>query len=59
MSNEPNTVMECAKTIEQPLQRFTSNAAIVNFFPRLQREKLTNLSNLTSDKLTNTLSNIK
>jgi hypothetical protein len=59
MPNEPNTVAERAKITERLLQHFASNTTIANFFPQSQGEKLTNLSNLTSDKLTNTLSNVK
>jgi hypothetical protein len=59
MPNKPNTVAEHAKIIEQLLQHFTSNVAIANFFPWSQREKLMNFLNLTFDKLTNTLSNVK
>jgi hypothetical protein len=59
MPNELNAEAERTKMTEQPLQRFTSNAAIANFFPRSHGEKLTNFSNLIFDKLTNISSNVK
>jgi hypothetical protein len=59
MSNEPNAVAKRAKITKRPLQRFASNAAIANFFPRSHGEKLTNFSKLTFDKLTNISPNVK
>jgi hypothetical protein len=59
MLNELNAVVERTKITKRLLQHFTSNVAIANFFPRSHGEKLTNFSNLTFDKLTNILSNVK
>jgi hypothetical protein len=59
MPNKPHAVAERAKITERPLQCFALNATIANFSPRSHREKLTNFSNLTFDKLTNISSNVK